>query len=80
MEVDCISKHKFVSNYANKPTAKAKKNNLVFRAKVLKTLRRVGSVFFAFFKNWILNYKDPNEKKLGIFVKKKSLGSAGSDR
>ena len=26
-----------------------------------------------------LNYKDPNEKKKSIFVKK-SLGSAGSDR
>jgi len=35
---------------------------------VLKTLGRVGSVFF---KNWNLNYKDPNEKN-GIFVKKKS--------
>ena len=23
-----------------------------------------------FFKNWNLNYKDPNEKKHGIFVKK----------
>ena len=34
--------------------------NLVFRATVLKTLGRVGS---AFFKNWNLNYKDPNEKK-----------------
>jgi len=44
-------------------------------ATVLKTLGRVGSVFF---KNWNLNYKDPNEKK-GIFVKK-SLESAGSDR
>ena len=36
-----------------------KKNNLVFRAMVLKTLGRVGSVFF---KNWTLNYKDPIEK------------------
>ena len=47
---------------------KANKNNLVLWAMVLKTLGRVGSVFFK-------SYKDPN----GIFVKK-SLGSAGSDR
>jgi len=46
-----------------------KNNNLVFRAMVLKTLGRVGSVFF--FKNWNLNYKDPNEKKM-YFCKKKS--------
>jgi len=37
--------------------------NLVFRAMVLKTLGRVGSVFLCvFFKNWNLNYKDLNEK------------------
>jgi len=53
------------------------KKNLMFRARVLKTLGRVGSVVF--FKDWKLNYKDPNEKKSGIF-RKKSLGSAGSDR
>jgi len=42
--------------------AKAKKN-IVFRATVLKTLSKVGSDFF---KNWNLNYEDPNEKN-GIF-------------
>jgi len=39
----------------------------------------MATVLKTFFKNWNLNYKDPNEKKHGIFVKK-SLGSAGSDR
>jgi len=52
------------------------KKNHVFRATVLKALGRVGCCFF---KNWNLNYKDHNEKKEGIFVKK-SLGSAGFDR
>jgi len=40
------------------------KINLVFRAAVLKTLGRVGSVGVFFGKNLNLNYKDPNEKKL----------------
>jgi len=53
----------------------AKKNNLVLRATVLKTLGRVGCFFI---KNLNLNYKDPNEKIW--FFRKKSLGSAGSDR
>jgi len=43
---------------------------------VLKTLGRVGSVFFL--KNWNLNYKDRNEKKR--YFRKKSLGSASSNR
>jgi len=59
------------------------KINLVFRATVLKTLVRVGSVFFGFFlRIEKLNYKDPNEKS-GIFVKKKVEGRAvpiGRDR
>ena len=47
------------------------KNNLVFRATVLKTLGRVSPVLFVcFFKKWNLNYKDPNKKK--HFRKKKS--------
>jgi len=62
----------FIREYT---VTKAKKKNLVFRATVLKTLGRVGSVFF---KNWNLNYKDPN-KKNNNFVKK-SLGSAGYDK
>jgi len=41
------------------------KKNLMFRARVLKTLGRVGSVVF--FKDWKLNYKDPNEKKIRNF-------------
>ena len=58
---------------------KAKKN-LVFRATVLKTLGRVGSVIiiFIFLRIETSIIKTSTEKN-GIFVKK-SLGSAGSDR
>jgi len=43
------------------------KKIFLFRATVLKTLGRVGSVFF---NNWNLNYKDTNVKNPGIFVNK----------
>jgi len=52
------------------------KNNLVFRATVLKTLGRVGSVFFLRIKTSII--KTPTKKER--YFRKKSLGSAGSDR
>ena len=57
--------------------AKAKKN-LVFRATVLKTLGRVGSVIFLLLRIETSIIKTPT-KKNSIFVKK-SLGSAGSGR
>jgi len=50
---------------------KPKNNSCVSGNGLKKTLGRVGYGFF--FENWNLNYKDPNEKKKGIFVKK-SLG------
>ena len=49
--------------------------NLVFRATVLKTLGRVGSVFLRV-KTSII--KVPTKTKR--YFRKKSLGSAGSDR
>ena len=42
---------------------KAKKNNLVFRATVLKTLGRVGSVCFVFLRIETSIIKTPTEKK-----------------
>jgi len=58
------------------------KKNLVFKATVLKTFGRVGSIFLFFFLLRIetLIIKTPTKKTKGIFVKKVSLGSAGSDR
>jgi len=56
------------------------KKNLVFRATVLKTLGRVGSIIFLLLLLRIeTSIIKTTMKKNGIFLKK-SLGSAGSDR
>ena len=61
--------------HANGP----KKNNLVFKATVLKTSGRVGSVFFCVILRIETSIIKTSTENNGIFVKK-NLGSAGSDR
>ena len=59
----CKLKVKLLVLFLLRPT-----KNLVFRATVLKTLGRDSC---GFFKNWNLNYKDPNGKKQRFFFHKK---------
>ena len=61
--------HQILQHIPKGTLLRPKKINLVFMATVLKTLGRVGSVFFLRIETSII--KTPTKKKHGIFVKKR---------
>ena len=75
-KVTCPTGLSIRSGHGQAVYTQAKKNNLVFRATVFKTLGRVGSVFFLRIEASII--KTSMKKK--SYFRKKSLGSAGSNR